>query len=229
MAVVGSVTVDDDPQEPHVSGTIYEVLSCNSCRREVLASGQWYDSMEPEDFVPEILLPQSHDRRARALLRASELDLECMKRTVEDARKCTPEVESKTTPCVGAAVVRDGKVLAYAYRGELAPGDHAEFTLLEGKCGKEKLAGSTVYTTLEPCTTRGAGKTPCVQWLIGRKVKRVVIGMLDPDERIRGRGVLALRKANIQVDLYPPELMTELEEMNRKFIAAREADPGNSM
>jgi hypothetical protein len=47
--------------------------------------------------------------------------------------------------------------------------------------------------------------------------------MLDPDQRITGKGVLKLRKANITVDLFPPEMMSQLEEMNRGFTRDRVA------
>jgi pyrimidine deaminase RibD-like protein len=226
MHVLGSVSdiemhrPEDAP--PYEAGTIYQVQSCPDCGKHVLVSGDWHDGMdELDDWQPKVLLPESNDRDARRLLASDEMDRYCMRLAVDEARKCVSEPGS-LRPKVGAVVASESKQFVAGHRGELALGDHAEFTVLEGKCKDDVLAGATVYTTLEPCTTRNPPKVPCVSRLIGRKVTRVVIGMLDPDERIRGRGVLALRKANIRVDLFPPDLMTELEEMNRDFIAERE-------
>jgi pyrimidine deaminase RibD-like protein len=176
---------------------------------------------DPEEWEPMVVLPETRDRVARELLARNDLDIQCMLAAVAEARKCKPEGKS-IKPKVGAAVSRQNSLVVSAHRGELEVGQHAEYTLLEGKCRGEILVGTTVYTTLEPCTSRNPPKMPCVDRIIARKVARVVIGMLDPDERIRGRGILALRKANIRVDLFPPDLMTELEELNRDFILERE-------
>ena len=139
---------------------------------------------------------------------------------IEEARKSVPEDE-RIHPKVGVVVVKDGRVLATAHRGE-SPQCHAEYVALEKKLADLPLAGSTVYTTLEPCTSRHHPKVPCAIRLAERKVARVVIGMLDPDDRISGRGQRALRKAGIATELFDHDLMTEIEELNRDFIRERE-------
>jgi pyrimidine deaminase RibD-like protein len=136
---------------------------------------------------------------------------------IDEARKSISESDARLHPKVGAVVVKDGKVLSVAHRGE-HPANHAEYIALEKKLSDEAVAGATVYTTLEPCTTRNHPKIPCAERLIERKVARVVIGMLDPDDRISGRGQRRLRKAGIVTDFFSHDLMTEVEELNREFI-----------
>lgn len=143
---------------------------------------------------------------------------------VDEARKCR-FAPDEIAPFVAAVAVRDGHVLATAYRGELGLGEHAEFTLLERKLPKEILAGATIYTTLEPCTHRNPPKIPCVQRLIERRVARVVIGTLDRNRSIQGDGEWALRNAGIAVGRFPDALMAELEELNRDFIRAFAGKP----
>jgi pyrimidine deaminase RibD-like protein len=142
-------------------------------------------------------------------------DRKFAKMAVEEARQSVPE-DARIHPKVGAIVVKDGRVIGKAHRGESAEG-HAEFTVLEKKLADVPLSGATVYTTLEPCTTRNHPKIPCAERLIERKVARVVIGMLDPDGRITGRGQRRLRGANIITDFFPHDLMMEVEELNRDF------------
>jgi pyrimidine deaminase RibD-like protein len=149
-------------------------------------------------------------------------DIEYMSLAIREARRSHHE-DDKPHPYVGVVVVNGNGVLATACRGDQAPGDHAEFCALEKKLALTKLAGCTVYTTLEPCTTRNHPKIPCANRLIERRVGRVVIGALDPDQRITGQGILRLRRANIAVDLFPPDLMAELEKLNRDFTRECEA------
>ena len=140
---------------------------------------------------------------------------------VDEARKSISESEAPPNPKVGAVVVKNGKVLATAHRGEFR-GCHAEFVALEKKLEQDSLSGATVYTTLEPCTSRNLPKIPCAERLVARQVARVVMGILDPDERVHGRGQMRLRKAKIATDFVPADLMTEIEELNRDFIRDRE-------
>jgi len=147
-------------------------------------------------------------------------DVRYMEMAVAQARRCVPEDENPH-PFVGVVVVTaDGKVTT-AYRGELDPGQHAEFVALERKLGNQNVAGATVYTTLEPCTTRSHPKVPCADRLVDRRVRRVFIGMLDPNPDILGKGVLRLRQANIEVQFFHPDLMAQVEDLNRDFIRAQ--------
>lgn len=154
-------------------------------------------------------------RQAKAMEPARD-DRTFARMAIEEARKSLSENDGRPHPKVGAVVVKDGRVLSTAHRGEES-GNHAEFVALEKKLSNEAVAGATVYTTLEPCTTRNHPKIPCAERLIERKVARVVIGMLDPDDRISGKGVRKLRKAGIETALFPHDLAGEVEELNREF------------
>ncbi|GLK92230.1 deaminase [Pseudomonas turukhanskensis] len=143
---------------------------------------------------------------------------EFMQLAIELASKCVSE-SGKVSPKVGAVVVKDGVILAAAYRGELKTGEHAEYTLLERKLKGVDLEGATIYSTLEPCTHRNHPKISCTDRVIDRKLKRVVIGTLDPNQTIRGLGELRLQDAGVEITRFEPELVLQIRELNREFAA----------
>ena len=103
-------------------------------------------------------------------------------------------VVSPPNPWVGAIVeTQVGKFSGHTH----APGDnHAEMDALT-KAGQNAV-GSTLYVTLEPCAHQGR-TPPCVEKIVEAGVRRVVIGIVDPDQRVRGRGIEYLQKKGVEV------------------------------
>jgi pyrimidine deaminase RibD-like protein len=170
-----------------------------------------------ESFIEEIEKYWKEQDSAQETSTEVIMDRKYMLQAISEAAKCQGE-DNRIHPKVGVLVVKNGEVLSSAFRGEIDSGEHAEFTALEKKLSTQSVAGATVYTTLEPCTTRNHPKIPCANRLIERKIARVVIGMLDPNQQICGKGLRRLREANITTDLFPSDLMAQVEEQNREFI-----------
>jgi pyrimidine deaminase RibD-like protein len=136
---------------------------------------------------------------------------------VAEAHKSIAEDDGEPHPYVGAVVVKNGVVLATGYRGETGEGRHAEYCALRklnDDVDKVDLSGCTVYTTLEPCSTRKSpSKTPCTERLINAKAARVVYGLADKDVSVYGHSSLV--EASIEVWLFPNDLMRELVTLNK--------------
>lgn len=157
-------------------------------------------------------------------LPSKEEDIRLMRAAIEEARKSKAE-NGGPHPNVGVVVVRQGKIIGKAHRGEFALGDHAEYTVLERKLRDEDLTGATLYTTLEPCNKRSPQKTPCAERVIARRIARVVIGILDPNPSIQSRGFFTLKSARIVVDMInDAKLESEIEGLNRVFIESQRAE-----
>lgn len=120
-------------------------------------------------------------------------------------------------PMVGAVVVRDGVRVGSGWHRR-AGEPHAEVIALReaGELARE----STVYVTLEPCAHHGR-TPPCADALITAGVARVVTAMEDPDSRTAGKGLDALRRAGIDVEV--GLLEPEAQRLNEQFIVHRTA------
>ncbi len=172
------------------------------------------------DKLMAVQIPEVDNKQSKQIINGQpRSERYFMELAIKEARRSKSE-DGGPHPLVGAVVVKGGKVLAKAHRGERSAGQHAEFVALEKKLRKMRLAGATLYTTLEPCTTRNHPKVPCAQRITERKFARVVVGMLDPDKRITGQGERTLRKAGIAVARFDADLADAVEEINRDFTRA---------
>ena len=122
-------------------------------------------------------------------------------------------------PMVGAVLMKDGRVIGRGYhRG---PGKlHAEAVAILDAGTEAK--GATLYINLEPCCHTDKRTPPCTQEIIRSQIRRVVIGMEDPNPMVNGRGIRELAGAGIQVEkgvIYPEAV--RLNEIYSKFISTK--------
>ncbi|MBL7131449.1 MAG: bifunctional diaminohydroxyphosphoribosylaminopyrimidine deaminase/5-amino-6-(5-phosphoribosylamino)uracil reductase RibD [Candidatus Omnitrophica bacterium] len=115
-------------------------------------------------------------------------------------------------PLVGALVVKNGEIVGKGYHRK-AGAPHAEIFALNQAGSQTK--GATLYVTLEPCSH--FGKTPpCVNRILDSGIKKVVIGIKDPNPVNNGRSIRLLRNKGINVKV--GILKEELEKINEPFI-----------
>ncbi len=141
-------------------------------------------------------------------------DLAWMQRALALARGVL--YSTTPNPRVGCVIVRDGRVLG---EGATQPpgGPHAEVCALRDAAARGvPVAGATVYVTLEPCSHHGR-TPPCVDALLAARPARVVVALRDPNPRVDGAGIRALREAGIAVEV--GLCADEALEINAGFVA----------
>ena len=121
---------------------------------------------------------------------------------------------TEPNPRVGCVLVRDGAVIGEGFH-RIAGEGHAEVNALQAVADAgDTAAGATAYVTLEPCSH--FGKTPpCAEALVKAGVAQVIIGMVDPNPQVSGRGIKRLEDAGIRVR--SGLLNAEAESLNPGF------------
>ncbi|MCU0236352.1 MAG: bifunctional diaminohydroxyphosphoribosylaminopyrimidine deaminase/5-amino-6-(5-phosphoribosylamino)uracil reductase RibD [Acidobacteria bacterium] len=137
-------------------------------------------------------------------------DLKFMKIALKLARQglgCT-----EPNPMVGAVVAKAGRLLACGFHCSFGAA-HAETMALQ----RLTVPGATLYLTLEPCSH--FGKTPpCVDLIIAKRIRRVVVAMLDPNPLVNGSGLRRLRAQGIETRL--GVCRARAERLNRHYLKA---------
>ncbi len=123
-------------------------------------------------------------------------------------------------PSVGAVLVHDGRIIG---EGHTSPygGAHGEVNCINSVSDADRplVSNATLYVSLEPCSHYG--KTPpCCDLIISQEIQTIVVGTIDPNEKVAGNGIRRLREAgkNVVVGV----LEKECREMNRRFFTFHE-------
>ncbi|MGQ9863040.1 MAG: bifunctional diaminohydroxyphosphoribosylaminopyrimidine deaminase/5-amino-6-(5-phosphoribosylamino)uracil reductase RibD [Bacteroidia bacterium] len=117
-----------------------------------------------------------------------------LRRAAQLAQYASPLVEPN--PYVGAVLACEGRVVTEAFHHKYGE-PHAEALLL---AAYDKVPpGATVYLTLEPCCHTQKKTPPCAPMLVAKGVRRVVVGALDPNPHVAGRGIALLKENGVEV------------------------------
>lgn len=130
------------------------------------------------------------------------------------------ELTTAPNPMVGAVIVHEGRIIGEGWHRKYG-GPHAEVNAVQSVRPDDEplLREATIYVSLEPCSHWG--KTPpCAELLVEKGFQRVVVGTLDPNEKVAGRGIKRLREAGAEVIVGVME--AECRWLNRKFFMQHE-------
>lgn len=119
-------------------------------------------------------------------------------------------------PRVGAVAVRDGRVAglgAHLFVG----GSHAERLMLLDR-DPDAMEGSDLFLTLEPCVHRGR-TPPCAPQVASAGFRRAWVALADPNPRVAGQGIAALREAGVELGVAPRQWSWEAALANAPFLA----------
>ncbi|MGA7933149.1 MAG: bifunctional diaminohydroxyphosphoribosylaminopyrimidine deaminase/5-amino-6-(5-phosphoribosylamino)uracil reductase RibD [Kovacikia sp.] len=133
-----------------------------------------------------------------------------MQRCLELAKRALGQ--TAPNPLVGAVIVQNGEIVGEGFH-PAAGQPHAEVFAL--KQAGNQAHGATLYVNLEPCNHYGR-TPPCSEAIVAAGLKKVVVGMVDPDPRVSGGGIARLRQAGIEVVVGVEE--TACRELNEAFI-----------
>lgn len=141
---------------------------------------------------------------------------------MKEALRLAAKAKGRTSPnpMVGAVIVKDGKMIAGDYHRR-SGSPHAEILALKKAGNPAK--GATLFINLEPCCHTDKKTPPCTNAIIESGLKKVVIAMTDPNPKVAGKGIKALKSAGIGVEVGIME--TEAKRLNEsfnKFITKRE-------
>lgn len=148
-----------------------------------------------------------------------EIDKKYMQRCIQLARNGWQN--AKPNPMVGAVVVSGGRIIGEGYHVRCGEG-HAEVNCLAAvkPADESLLHESTLYVSLEPCSH--VGRTPpCADLIIEKRVPRVVVGCIDPFDKVQGRGIRKLQEAGVEVVV--GVLENECRELNKRFFIVHAA------
>jgi len=138
-----------------------------------------------------------------------------MHRALELASKGLGQVAPN--PMVGCVIVCDGKIIAEGFHEQYGSA-HAEPNAIK-QVSDDLLKKSTLYVTLEPCSH--FGKTPpCADLIISKGIKKVVVGNLDTNPLVSGKGIQKLKEAGIEVEY--GILDNECRALNKRFFTFHE-------
>ncbi|WP_272149063.1 bifunctional diaminohydroxyphosphoribosylaminopyrimidine deaminase/5-amino-6-(5-phosphoribosylamino)uracil reductase RibD [Tenacibaculum aiptasiae] len=124
---------------------------------------------------------------------------------------------ARPNPSVGAVVVYQDRIIGEGYTSAYG-GNHAEVNAIHAVKNKEQLKEATIYVTLEPCSHYG--KTPpCADLIVRSQIPNVVIGCIDTNSLVAGKGVERLRKAGCSVTV--GVLEKECKEQHKRFFTVQ--------